>query len=60
MKKRRPWNGTTREEYRDQVFKTQQVLKKADTPENWGHEACDFINKLIKRKTIQRLGLNGS
>jgi hypothetical protein len=35
-------------------------LKKAQTPENWGHEASDFINKCIKRKTEQRLGLNGA
>ena len=35
-------------------------MKKADTPETWGHEASDFVNKLVKRKVEQRLGLNGA
>jgi len=35
------------------------VLKKADTPESWNHEASDFINKCILRKPTSRLGLNG-
>jgi serine/threonine protein kinase len=35
------------------------VLKKADTPEAWNHEASDFINKCILRKPTSRLGLNG-
>lgn len=28
-------------------------------PEGWSLEAADFINKLIQRKPINRLGLNG-
>ena len=59
MKKRRPWPGEDRETYKNNVTSYQYSLKKADTPENWGHEASDFINKCIKRKTHQRLGLNG-
>ena len=35
------------------------MLKKADTPESWNHEASDFINKCILRKPASRLGLNG-
>lgn len=35
------------------------MLKKADTPESWNHEASDFINKCILRKPTSRLGLNG-
>ena len=50
MKRRRPWPGDDRETYMKNVVEYQYCLKKADTPENWSHEASDFINKLIKRK----------
>jgi serine/threonine kinase 32 len=29
-------------------------------PPGWSLEAADFVNKLIQRKPINRLGLNGS
>lgn len=62
MLKKRPWNdnGGDRDVYREEVLKAQVTLKKSDTPETWGHEASDFINKCIKRKIQQRLGLNGA
>ena len=28
-------------------------------PQGWSLEAADFVNKLIQRKPINRLGLNG-
>ena len=34
-------------------------IKKNEVPEGWSLEAADFINKLIQRKPINRLGLNG-
>ena len=34
-------------------------IKKADIPEGWSLEAADFINRLIQRKPVNRLGLNG-
>lgn len=40
-------------------MKEQVMLKKADTPESWNHEASDFINKCIMRKPTSRLGLGG-
>lgn len=60
MLKKRPWPGDDRETYMQNIKAGQYSLKKADTLETWGHEASDFVNKLIKRKTKERLGLNGS
>ncbi len=54
-----PWEGKDRKSYKEELMKEQKVLKKADTPESWNHEASDFINKCIIRKPTSRLGLNG-
>lgn len=59
MKKAKPWNSNTRNEYKQDLITRQSALKKAHTPENWDHMASDFVNKCIKRKLPQRLGLNG-
>lgn len=37
----------------------QVQIKKSEIPEGWSLEAADFINRLIQRKPINRLGLNG-
>ena len=55
-----PWDATDRESYREDVLHRQVILKKNDTRENWQNECSDFINKCIKRKTNERLGLNGA
>jgi hypothetical protein len=34
-------------------------IRKNEVPAGWSLEAADFINKLIQRKPIHRLGLNG-
>ena len=34
-------------------------IRKQDIPEGWSKEAADFTNRLIQRKPINRLGLNG-
>lgn len=34
-------------------------LRSGDVPDDWGCEAADFINKLIKRKPEVRLGNGG-
>ncbi len=56
---RRPYNGKSRKEIRDQIFTKQVFIKKHELPENWSYEAADFINKLLQRKPANRLGLNG-
>lgn len=59
MLKTKPYNESTRKAYKEKLINFQYSLKKIDTAENWPHEASDFINKCIKRKLNQRLGLNG-
>lgn len=67
--------GKSRKEIRDQILAKQVQIKKNEIPEGWSLEAADFVNrvskfflereniffkkKLIQRKPINRLGLNG-
>ena len=60
MMGRRPYVGKTRKEIREQILAKQSVIKKSDIPEGWSVEAADFINKLIQRKPMMRLGWGGS
>ncbi|CAD8096742.1 unnamed protein product [Paramecium sonneborni] len=56
---RRPYNGRTRQEIRDQILTRQIQVKRSELPDDWSIDAADFINKLIQRKPINRLGFNG-
>jgi serine/threonine protein kinase len=59
MMGRRPYQGKSRKEIRDQILAKQVQIKKHEIPEGWSLEAADFVNRLIQRKPINRLGLNG-
>lgn len=37
----------------------QAQIKKKDKPSDWSNEAVDFVNQLIQRKPVNRLGNNG-
>jgi len=56
---KRPYVGRSRKEIRDQVLAKQVQIKRNDIPPGWSLEATDFINKLIQRKPVNRLGLDG-
>lgn len=64
---RRPYQGKSRREIRDQILAKQVVVKFQDLPRGWSLEAADFINRvkclvlfqLLQRKPSSRLGLNG-
>jgi len=56
---KRPYVGRDRKEIRDQILAKQVQLKRSDIPEGWSVEAADFINRLIQRKPVNRLGMNG-
>ena len=56
---RRPYVGRSRQEIRDQILAKQVQIKKNELPYGWSLEAADFANKLIQRKPVNRLGLNG-
>lgn len=59
MTGRRPYPGKSRKEIRDLVLAKQVQLLRSEIPENWSFESADFINKLLQRKPLTRLGLNG-
>jgi len=56
---RRPYGGKSRKEIRDQILTKQVQIKRNEIPNGWSLESADFVNKLIQRKPINRLGLNG-
>ena len=60
MMSRRPYNGRSRNEIRDEILSRQVQIKKNEIPDGWSLEAADFINRLIQRKAINRLGYLGS
>ena len=55
----RPYLGKSRKEIRDQILAKQIQIKKDDIPCGWSNEASDFVNHLLQRKPVSRLGLNG-
>ena len=55
----RPYLGRSRKEIRELIKCKQARLNEGDIPFSWSLDAADFINKLLKRKPIQRLGFNG-
>lgn len=54
-----PYEGKNRKEVRENILSYQVQIKKDQIPEDWSLEAADFINRLLQRKPINRLGLNG-
>jgi protein kinase A len=60
MMGKRPYTGRSRKEIREQVLSKQVVIKKKEIPEGWSIEIADFINKLLQRRPIVRLGWSGA
>ena len=56
---RRPYQGRTRQEIRDNIMKEQASIKMSQIREGWSIQAADFFNKLIQRKPANRLGFGG-
>lgn len=59
MMGRRPYNGRSRREIREQILSKQAVIKQDQTPRGWSQASVNFINSLIQRKPYKRLGING-
>jgi len=55
----RPYTGKNRHEIKDKILCRQVQLKRKNIPEGWTVEAADFVNKLIQRNPMCRLGYNG-
>lgn len=56
---RRPYTGRNRREIREHILAKQIQIKRPEIPQGWSVEAADFINRLLQRKPLNRLGLNG-
>ena len=56
----RPYNGKNRREIKEKMMAKQVQVKKEQIPNGWSIESADFINRLLQRKPINRLGLRGS
>lgn len=58
MLRRRPFVGRSRKEIREEVLARQVQVRKHEIPDDWSLESADFINRLLQRKPIQRMGNN--
>ncbi|CAK88737.1 unnamed protein product (macronuclear) [Paramecium tetraurelia] len=56
---RRPYNGRTRQDIREQILAKQVQVKREELPIGWSESSLDFVNQLILRKPERRLGSNG-
>ena len=60
MNGRRPYIGKNRKEIKEAVLAKQVLVSKKNLEDNeWSIEAGDFINRMLQRKVIKRLGYNG-
>ena len=60
MNGHRPYLGRNRKEIKEAVLAKQVIVSKKNLGENgWSFEAGDFINRMIQRKVMKRLGYNG-
>ena len=55
----RPYLGKTRKEIRDRILAKQVQITKEEIPNDWSLESADFVNRLLQRKPVNRLGFNG-
>ena len=60
MKGQRPYLGKSRKEIKDKILSKEVQVKKDNLPSGWSIDAADFINKTLKRKPSNRLGLGGA
>jgi len=56
---RRPYNGPSRREIKEQMFSKNVEITFGEIPNGWSEDAADFFNKLLQRKPELRLGNKG-
>ena len=59
MMRKRPYLGKSRKEIKEKIMSHQVQVKKNQVPQGWSVESADFINRLLQRKPVNRLGLRG-
>ena len=55
---KRPYTNIERKSLKQEIFSKEAQIRKSQLPENFSLECMDFINKLIKRKQVERLGFD--
>ena len=56
MMGKRPYKGKNRKEIKQQIINKQIFINENEIPFNWSFDSADFINKLLIRKDVNRLG----
>ena len=56
---RRPYNGRSRREIKEQMLSKNVEINLSEIPNGWSEDAADFFNKLLQRKPELRLGYKG-
>ena len=56
---RRPYNGRSRREIKEQMLSRNVEINLSEIPNGWSEDAADFVNKLLQRKPELRLGYKG-
>ena len=56
---RRPYNGRSRREIKEQMLSKNVEINFSEIPNGWSEDAADFFNKLLQRKPELRLGYKG-
>lgn len=60
MMGKRPYNGKSRKELKEQILAKEVKLKQKQLPKQWNDlNVIDFVNRLLKRKAEERLGYKG-
>ena len=54
---RRPYNGRSRREIKEQMLSKNVEINFSEIPNGWSEDAADFFNKLLQRKPELRLSL---
>ena len=59
MKGVKPYRGKNRKEIKEKIKEKEIKLDKKDLNEGWSLEAADFINQMLQRQAVRRLGYKG-
>ena len=60
MMGKRPFTGKNDREIKEKIISSQFIISKDKIPEGWSCDAADFINKLLQKKPINRLGIRSA
>ena len=55
----RPYNGRNRKQVKNSILSYQAKIKFNNKKKGWSENSRDFINRLLQRRPVKRLGYNG-